>query len=247
MLVATSSLSVFSTVTLLTVLLTISLRPVWCPQTLCPHPRGTYDQSLEVELTTVRSPAFLMTEPAAAYSLQRLPPSDGPAAVAADRLLEAGQATPSQSPLQLVVRVHSLRSSGPATFVEAVWLLLNQVSPLPEHLVPVWLKGANTDFQAHPYRALYTGEQAGDRLRAAYVGPSRDRSVSLLPGESDELSVALGSTDPVRLRLQVQVEYRLGEEQGHRTLTLRNLPGAVFVDQLRWDQYRLKGDRLVRG
>jgi hypothetical protein len=239
------TLSTASTIALVGVLLTIALRPAWCPEPLCSQPAGPHDEYLAADLTTLRSPSFLIAGDPAGYSLRRLPASEGPSAVPA--VPTAGGESTGRPDLALVLRVQSLRASGASISIDAVWLTVQRVSPVSPP-VRAWLKAALNDYASEPFLARYHGEPAGSGVPADYVGPHRAGSVSLKPLEADELSVGIESATPAAVVVRVRIDYELLDRAGsNRSLVLPYDFRMVFADPLSWQSYVLRDGRLTPG
>jgi transcriptional regulator with XRE-family HTH domain len=208
-----------------------------CPYPLCSQQPASHDQLLDANLTALQAGSYVLPDSPGSYSLGKLPATQGPAAIAAERI-DAGD------PYRVAIAVHDLRRGGAGTFIESVRLLLRDVGPAPAPL-PVWETGTSLDYTSNPYVARYTGQAPGAALATSYAGKVPGAHVQLQPGESDELTIQVSSSLPVHLRFQVLLSYRVASELQVRSLLLPGSLQVTFTDGLDWQPYRLQAGRLV--
>jgi hypothetical protein len=217
----------------------VLIRPPWCPVFLCPgpklilNPQGIHDTNLEVYYQTVQSTSYLLPGDPSRYTINNLPKNIGAQRI--DITIP--------HPYQMVLGVHSLQQGRFGMIIEQVALVVRQATSIPYPL-RVWVKDPLRVFQINPYGVTYIGGDAGTILPAIYV-PIPMEHVQLVPGESDELSIEILSRRIVDLHFQVQVTYRVANEEQQHTLTLPNLFEVIFSDASNWHPYRLQDGHLV--
>jgi hypothetical protein len=192
---------------------------------------------LGIGLTATEAAAYVVPGDPDSYSLDHLPATDGSQAVVAQPLT-------APDPYRVVVAVHDLRQAGSSTFIEAVRLVVLAVAR-PPHPLRVWEMGNAFDYVHNPYLVRYEGQAPGSILAARSLAMIPDAHPQLQPSESDDLTLQVMSIQPVELRFQVQVVYRVASELEVRTQTLRNSLQVTFSDDLDWQPYRLEAGHLV--
>lgn len=241
-LIVTSSVSTSSVVGLTTVVLT---RPSWCPVSLCPAPPmppGPHDEFLEAAVTTLASSTYALDRPPSAYSLSDLPPTGTASSVAAQRVVTTGPQ--GAGDYRVVLRVHSLQTGRFGLIIEEVGLRLTSTTIPPDPL-NVWFKGPPMSFDVNPYRAMYSGQTAGQDMVTVHGGAVPEGHVQLAPGESDELSISVSSPAPAVISYRPAIRYRVADESQTRELLLPNVIRVEFSDYLNWHQYTLSSGRFV--
>jgi hypothetical protein len=226
---ATSSLS---TLTFTALLITMVLRPAWCPTALCPAPqivtRGVHDANLEVYFTALQSTFYAIPGNPREYTLSNLPKQIG-----AQRIDQPGG-----SAYKVVVGIHSLQQGRFGLLIEQVSVVINAVPASPQNL-NVWAPGKALDYHANPYQAAYSSQLSGTVLAARYV-PIPQGKVVLAPGEADELDVEITSRVRADIQFQVRVAYRVTNESSVHTLTLPQRFEVIFADATNWHTYSLQ-------
>ncbi|SRR6266487_2214031 len=222
----------------------ILLRPSWCPTLLCPAPKlilnqnGVHDNNLEVYFQTVQSSSYFIPDDPAHYALDTLPKETS--ALHID--------TSPQKPYRVVLGIHSLQQGSIGLIIEQITLIVKQVTLVPYPL-NLWMKGETQDYHSNLYQVLYGGQETGARLLATYtpLNGALDSLVQLLPGESDELDIQVMSRVVADLHFQIQVRYRVINEEREQTITLPNLFEIIFSNASNWHPYHFLDGRLVAG
>jgi hypothetical protein len=242
LLAATTTLATCSTTAIVVLIAMVLSRPSWCPGALCAPsnvPAGTYDANLAVSFTTLQSSAFLIDGDPASYSLAHLPASTGPAAVPAVQIGAGGR------PCRLQLSIRDLGRGGPGLFVEDVLVAID-LARSPPSPTRVWLQPVgDEELHANPYTARYEGQQAGQAVTATYDGAVPQAHVRLRPQEQDSIVLTMTATRNAYVRFHIQIRYRVMNETGVRTLTLRDSFIAVFADEHTWVPYQLSNGALL--
>lgn len=220
-------------------LLTVLLRPPWCPQAICPapvavtDPAGIHDANLDVYSKAVQSSVYVIPDDQLSRPSTQLPESIG--AVRIDQQLFP--------PYRVVVGIHSLQRGQYGLVIESTALLVADSTPLPDR-VNVWSRGAELDYSANPFLVQYEGEPKGAKLTATYLALPGGH-VQLLPGEGDQLDIRVMSTVPVRLSFKIAVTYRVSNESISHTLVLPTVYEVEFTNASHWQPYQYKDGHFV--
>lgn len=222
------------------------LRPSWCPTLLCPAPQvkallekgGTHDSNLQITYQTLQSSFHIITNAPSSYNLGNLPAANDTANDA--QLINTSQV----APYRVVLQIHSLQSGPLGLVIEHVVVVVTrqvQVIPYP---LRVYVVNNVLPYNNNLYQATYRGQTANTMLSAFYVAQPLAH-VSLLPAETDEISLEVRSTVVTDLHFQVQVTYQVLGQSTYHTLTLPNIFEVVFSDQTNWHAYQLQNGQLV--
>ncbi len=231
-------------------LLIVLIRPAWCPGTLClasqPLIYGPHDANLEVDFIAIQSPAYVLANDPAQYSLssKNLPRSNDQRSIAAMRI--DGQET--STPYLVALNIHNLRSQGFSMIIEEVALVVRQTPPIP-HPLNVWVQPPSILYQSgNLYSVSYRGQEGNAVLPATYAHLPGGKA-QLKPVETDSLLVQV-VTDLVAataLRFSVQITYRFANEAHRYTFTPPYVFEIVFAKASNWNPYHLQGGQLVKG
>jgi hypothetical protein len=236
--------AVISTINLsliVALLITILIRPSWCPAIICPSPQivtepnDIHDSNLEIYFITTQSTSWVIPGDPAYYSESNLPKSIGAARIDKKTL---------PFPYRVVLGVHSLQQEHYGILFVQEALLIKQVTPMPRPL-NVWVKGLPVTYNTNPFQADYRGESAGNTVPVTYV-PVLYGNVQLVPGEADQLNVQVSSKVPADVQFRIQITYRITNERQLHTLTLPYVFEVVFSDATNWHEYRLDRGHFVQ-
>jgi hypothetical protein len=217
------------------------LRPSWCPSWLCPAPKvvpllakgGIHDSNLQVTFQTLQSYFKILPVAPSAYTLGTSTPNDA-------QLIDTSQSLP----YHVVLKIHSLQLGRYGLAIDQVGLLINkQTQEIPYPLRIVFRTDMYT-YDNNLYQVTYRGQEPGAQLSALYM-PVPLGFVSLVPGETDEISLEVRSTVVVDLRFQVQVIYHVIGDLASHTLLLPNIFEVVFSDPANWHPYQIQSGHLV--
>jgi hypothetical protein len=237
-----TAVSTLSALLFISLLVTVVVRPAWCPAEICPapvlvtNPLGVHDANLELFPTAVQSATFAIPDDPASYSLAQ---NNLPRSIGAQRTDET------YPPYRGVVGLHSLqRGAHDSLTIQQVAVVLDTAAA-PDQPLDVWNAGSDVEYNSDPYQAIYRGEPAGARLIAfsAHTPPTH---VLLREGESDEVDLQVTSTQVAALTFHVEVTYSLnaGDFALH-TLSLPTKYQVVFSDHANWYLYQLQDGHFV--
>lgn len=237
-----TAVSTLSALLFIALLVTVVVRPAWCPGEICPapvlvtNPQGVHDTNLEVFPTAVQSNTFTIPNDPASYSLAQ---NNLPRQVGAVRIDETFP------PYRAVIGVHSLqRGASDALTITQVAAVLDTVS-VPDQPLNVWNAGTDVEYNSDPYQAIYRGEPEGARL-IAFSTHTPSTHVILREGESDEIDLQLTAMQTAAIWFHVEVTYTLnGGDFAQHTLSLPHQYEVVFADQSNWHLYQLQNGQFV--
>jgi Novel STAND NTPase 1/TIR domain len=216
-------------------------RPTWCPSWLCPAPQvralldkgGTHDSNLQVTFQTLQSSFKILPVALSAYTLGTATPDDA-------QLIDTSQSLP----YRVILKIHSLQQGRYGLVIDRVALLINKEAQVIPYPLRVVIKNNVLIYNNNLYRATYRGQGPGALLTALYVVQPLE-FVSLVPGETDEISLEVRSTVVADLHFQVQVTYHVIGELASRSLTLPNPFEIIFSDRTNWHPYQIQAGHLV--
>jgi hypothetical protein len=215
-------------------------RPSWCPALLCPAAQvvrdtgGTYDTNLQVTFQTLQSSFHLLPGDPASYTLGDLPMANDVQLLTTSQML----------PYHVVLKIHSLQQGRFGLVIDQLALVVNRQAQVIPYPLRVWMANNVSTFNNNLYRVTYRGQGVKATLTALYVAQPLG-FVSLLPGETDELSLEVRSMVVVDLHFQVQVMYHVIGQLASHTLTLPNVFAIIFSDPANWHPYQLQDGHLV--
>lgn len=215
-------------------------RPSWCPSWLCPAPQvllakgGAHDSNLQVTFQTLQSSLHLIPGDPSSYTLGNLPTANDAQLIATSQSL----------PYRVVLKIHSLQQGRYGLAIDQVTLLVTGQAQQIPYPLRVWLANNVSIYNNNLYRVTYRGQAVKAVLTALYVAQPLG-FVSLLSGETDELSLEVRSTVVVDLHFQVQVTYHVIGQLASHTLTLPNVFEVFFSDLANWHPYQLQDGHLV--
>ncbi|SRR6266496_455120 len=237
-----NALSYMGSTLFLILLLLILIRPPWCPGAICPapervlvtHPQSVHDENLEMYLTTIQSPAYLIPNDPATYTSSSLPTEIG-----AQRIN-----TQDVEAYQIVISVQNLHpSSGFGITIDQVFLTVDEASVVPDE-VNVWSAGEKWYYHNNVYRVTYKGEAKGVKLVAQNLA-SPIGTVHLAPEETDSLVVEITSQIMIDLRFHILIEYHNDDSDKNQYLSLPNNFEVVTSNAASWFPYRLQDGHFV--
>lgn len=235
-----------STVTLLALVGVLLVRPDWCPSDLCARQvavPGVHDEHLDVSYSAVQATNFLIPGDPHNYDRKHLPSTTGPTAVPTAEV-GAGKAAVGD-PLRIQIQVRDLDMSGTGMFIEQVALVVRQAQAIPAQTAVWYQPVGSSDLRVNPHTAVYMGQPAGGAFDATYETNVPGGHVTLVPGEVDQLTITVQSTVSVRVRFDVQVNYRIASEPRARTLMLGASFDVEFIDPRNWQPYTLSGGSFL--
>jgi len=150
-------------------------------------------------------------------------------------------------PLRIQVQVRDLDTRGTGMFIERVALVVRQAQAVPAQTAIWYQPVGSSELQVNPHAAVYEGQPAGGAFAAIYETSTPGGHVTLAPGEVDQLTITVQSTVSARIRLGVQVTYRVASEPRERTLTLGAPFDVEFVDSRNWQPYTLSDRGFLPG
>ncbi len=249
--VIATAMSTTSSVISSILLLIVLIRPTWCPSMLCltlaPTPLiyGPHDANLEVNFTTIQSPAYVLTKNPAQYSLSsnNLPTSNDRTSIGAV-LIDARKTS---SPYIVALAIHNLRSTGYTMIIEEVALVVKQTpsTPLP---LNVLAQPPSLVYQSgNLYNVGYQGQRSNAVLPATYVHlPGGYVQLKPLEPDSLYLQVTPRLMTAIDLRFSVRITYRIANEARRYSFTPPYVFEVVFAKAWNWHPYHLQDGRLVK-
>lgn len=237
-----TAVSTLSALLFVVLLVTVVVRPAWCPTEICPapvlvtNPLGVHDANLEIFPTAVQSSTFVIPNDPAGYSLAQNNLPRGIGALRSDE---------TYPPYRAVIGVHSLqRGANDSLTIQQVAAVIDSVAT-PDVPLDVWNAGTDVDYNSDPYQAIYRGEPAGASL-IAFSTHTPPTHVLLREGESDEIDLQITAKQPVVLLFHVEVTYSLNSgDFAQHTLSLPTTYQLVFSDQSNWHLYQLQDGHFV--
>lgn len=214
------------------------LRPSWCPSWLCQAPQvllprgGAHDSNLQVTFQTLQSSFKILPVDPSDYTLGTQTPNDA-------ELIFADQS----QPYRIIMKIHSLQQERYGLVINQVALLIKQQAQIIPYPLRVIINHPLI-YNNNLFRVTYRGQSAGTQLIAIFMAQQQG-SVSLLPGETDEISLEVRSMIAVDLHFQVQVTYHVITELVTHTLILPNIFEVVFSDKANWHPYQILDGQLV--
>jgi Novel STAND NTPase 1/TIR domain len=215
-------------------------RPSWCPSWLCPAPQvllakgGAHDSNLQVTFQTLQSSIKVIPGDPSSYTLSNLPMANDAQLINTNQVL----------PYRVVLKIHSLQQGRYGLVINSVALMVNSQAKVIPYPLRVWVADNVSTFTNNLYRVTYRGQGVKALLTALYVAQPSGL-VSLLPGETDELSLEVRSALVVDLHFQVQISYHVIGQLVTHTLTLPNIFEVIFSDPANWHPYQLQNGHLV--
>lgn len=217
----------------------ITIRPSWCPTSICPAPQlvvvtnrnGVNDGVMESYYLAQQSDDFAMTQDPTTYTFSNLPVSVG--------AIELGK---SPTPYNAIIGIHSLqRNTRYGLIIDGVDLVIDKVTPITGP-VDVFIQGANLTYATRIYTIAYIGEPTGSKLP---TNPPK-LVIGLEVGGSDELSVRITSATEVSLQFHLQVRYhQIVGGALVRTLVIPHEFAVDFVAPAHWKPYIFSGGKMI--
>ncbi len=235
---AVTSVSIVSCMLCLSLLGITLYRPSWCPSWLCLAPQpliasgGVHDSNLQVTFQTLQSSIKMIPGDPSIYTLSNLPMANDTQLINTSQVL----------PYRVVLKIHSLQQGHFGLVIDQVTLLVNRQAQLIPHPLRVWIAHNVLPYNNNLFRVIYRGQATNTPLPALYITQPLAH-VSLLPGETDELSLEVRSAVVADLHFQVQVTYHVivGQLAFH-ILTLPNVFEIIFSDSSNWRPYQVGPD-----
>ncbi len=215
-------------------------RPSWCPSWLCPAPQvllakgGIHDSNLQATFQTFQSSFHMIPGDPSSYTLGNLPMANDAQLINTSQVL----------PYRVVLKIHSLQQGRFGLVIDQVTLVVARQTQVLPHPLRVWVANNVLPYNNNLYRVTYRGQATNAVLSAPYVALPLGH-VSLLPGETDELSLEVRSTIVAELYFHVQVTYNVIGEMTSHTLTLPNVFEIIFSNSANWHPYSLQDGHLV--
>jgi hypothetical protein len=217
----------------------VTVRPSWCPTTICPapqlivvtNPNGVNDGVMEAYYLAQQGDAFVMTQDPASYSFSNLP-----------RTINAVEIGGSSQPYRAVIGIHSLqRNTRYGLAIDGVDVLLDQ-GTLVTGPMQVYLAGASLSYNTNVSSFTYNQEYAPSVQTT--VAPQL--ATELEVGGSDDLAVQVMTHDEVSLQFRLQVRYHqiVGDTRS-RTLIVPHEFAVSFIEPAHWQPYVFSGGKMM--
>lgn len=242
-LIITNTLSAAISLVSSSLLTLVLIHPPDCPTFLCTTPQiitkvatsphSINDGYLEMYPLPVQAASFVIPGDPVQYTQKDLPQTIG--AVRFDT-------KPSLSLYRVVVGIHSLQRGPYGVILQQVGLEILQRSS-PPHPLNIWNTGSPTLQDTHLYKAIYSGEFPRSVVRTTYADPQS--TVSLSPGEPDQLDIQIRSLVPADIQFHIQIIYRITNEGRSRSLTLPTMYEVVFSNASNWNVYQYQYGHFV--
>jgi len=234
-----SATSFTSLALLLTLFGMITIRPAWCPTSICPAPQlivvtnrnGVNDGVLESFYLAQQSATYALTQAPTAYTFNNLPNSVG--------AVELG-ATP--SPYRAVIGIHSLqRDTRYGLIIDGVDVIIDKATSI-QGPVNVFLQGTNLSYNHQLFTFTYFDETAPTTLPAK--APSA--VIGLEVGGSDELAVQVTALGEVSLQFHLRVRYhQIVGGPLSRTLVIPHEFAVDFIAPAHWKPFVFSGGKMI--
>lgn len=234
-----SATSLVSLLLLFTLLAMITIRPSWCPTSICPAPQqvvvtnrnGVNDGVMESYYLAQQSANFALTQDPSTYTFNNLPNSVG--------AVELGT---SQTSYSAVIGIHSLQRDTPyGLIIDGVDLVVDKATPITGP-INAFLQGTNLTYSTRIYSLTYVGEPVASTV------PTKppQQVIGLEVGGSDELSVQVISPTEVSLQFHLQVRYhQIVGAAATRTLVLPHGFAVDFVAPAHWKPYIFSDGKMI--
>jgi hypothetical protein len=216
----------------------ITIRPSWCPASICPppqlvtvtNPNGVNDGVMEAYFLAEQSDAFVMTNAPATYTFSNLPNSIG--------AREFG----STEPYRAVIGIHSLqRGTRYGLVIDGVDVLVDQATEVtaPRN---VFIQGPSLSYDKSIWTLKYLGEPA-----SAIVPTDPPATATQLGvGGSDELSIEVLTDVEVCLQFRVQVRYHeIVGSTPTRSLIVPHEFAVCILTPKDWTPYVFSGGTMI--
>ncbi|HEY7021719.1 MAG TPA: hypothetical protein VH349_11430 [Ktedonobacterales bacterium] len=216
----------------------ITIRPSWCPTSICPapqlvtvtNPNGVHDGIMEAYYLAEQSDAFVMTEDPARYTFSNLPNHIG--------AREIG----STEPYRAVVGIHSLqRGTRYGLVIDGVDALVDQTMDVtaPQN---VFLQGPGLSYNTSIWTLKYVGEPASAHVPTA--APANTTQLEV--GGSDELSIEVVTSVEVCLQFRVQVRYHqiAGDTSTHSLIVPHEFAVCILAPK-DWSPYVFSDGKMA--
>jgi hypothetical protein len=234
-----TSTSLVTTALLFGLIGLITIRPSWCPTSICPapqlivvtNPNGVNDGVMEAYYLAQQGAAFMMTEDPASYTFNNLPSTIG-----AMELGSTGQ------PYRAVIGIHSLqRNTRYGLAIDGVDALLDQATPVTGP-VNAYLAGASLAYNNHVSSFTYSQQATPSVLPTQ----APELATVLEVGGSDDLEVQVTTREEVALQFRLQVRYHeiVGDPHS-RTLIVPHEFGITFIAPAHWRPYVFSGGKMT--
>jgi hypothetical protein len=196
---------------------------------------GIHDSNLQVTFQTLQSSFHMIPGDPSSYTLGNLPMANDAQLINTSQVL----------PYRVVLKIHSLQQGRFGLVIDQVTLVVTKQAQVIPYPLRVWVANNVLPYNNNLYRVTYRGQATNAVLSAPYVALPLGH-VSLLPGETDELSLEVRSTVVADLHFQVQVTYQVIGQSISHTLTLPNVFEIIFSNSANWHPYQLDpGGHLV--
>jgi cytochrome c biogenesis protein CcdA len=235
-----ASMTSFISLALLFVLFgLVTIRPAWCPTTICPapqlivvtNPNGVNDGIMEAFFLAQQSDTFVMTQDPSLYAFNNLPNSVG-----------AVELEKTQAPYRAVIGIHSLqRNTRYGLIIDGVDIVIDHATAITSP-TKVFLQGGDLTYNHSIFSFTYGGEIAPVTLPT----DAPQTTLTLEVGGSDELAVQVMAHQAVALQFHLQVRYH--EIVGialSRTLVVPHEFMVDFIGAAQWRPYIFSGGKMI--
>jgi hypothetical protein len=217
----------------------ITIRPPWCPTTICPPPQlivvtnsqGVNDGVMEAYYLAQQGSAFVMTQDSSTYTFANLPDT-----------ISAVEIGSSSQPYRAVIGVHSLqRDTRYGLIIDGVDVLFDNATPV-NGPVNTYLAGASLAYNSHVSTFIYSQQSTPSTQPTQ---PPESAAV-LEVGGSDELAVQVTTRDEAYLQFRLQVHYHEVVGDTHsRALIVPHEFGVYFIAPSHWRPYIFSGGKMI--
>jgi hypothetical protein len=239
LLLATAT-SLVTTALLFSLVGLVTIRPAWCPTSICPapqliivtNPNGVNDGVMEAYDLAQQGDAFVMTQDPASYTFDNLPST-----------LSAVELGVTTFPSRAVIGIHSLqRNSRYGLIIDGVDVLLDKAMPVAEP-VSVFLAGASLSYNTNVSNFTYKSQLAPP-ITVPTTAPAV--TIELEVGGSDDLAVQVMSQTEISLQFRLLVRYhQLVGDPHTRTLIVPHAFGVDFIAPAHWQPYIFAGGKMT--
>ncbi len=217
----------------------VTIRPSWCPTSICPAPQqivvtnkhGVHDGVMESYYLAQQSVSYALTQDPSSYTFSNLPNTVG-----------AVELAPTATAYRAVIGIHSLqRNTRYGLIIDGVDVIIDKATPI-DAPVNVFVQGTNLVYNNAVYTFTYIHQPAPATLPAT---PPKV-TIGLEVGGSDELSVQIVSFSEVALQFHLEVHYhQIVGGAASKSLIIPHQFAVDFIAPEHWKRFVFAGDKMV--